>query len=151
MVRLFSKRLSVVGVLLVVFSFVVVPFAIAQEKEAAKDEEELRTGVVSSFGNFQRRADVDDATGSEAAGDKPSPIGGSVSRISSSQCRAMLKNSSEKNRYSVRYEVVGMRDGSKAFSKRYSATLAPGKSVEKRVRCSKGMNMQLRVLSGSKG
>ncbi|GEM_PF-4601397 len=119
-----------------------------EKAEEEKGPEKISAGVIASYGNFSKTAAVNSVNQAEVPGDKASVVGGSVSRKGDS-CVVTVTNQSEKDAYSISYEVVGYRGSSKAFSKYFTARLEPKGSSQKSIAsCGKDINVQVLVKSG---
>jgi hypothetical protein len=120
----------------------------AKQKDADKGPERISAGVIASYGTFPKASAVNALNQSDIPGDKASPVSGSVSRQGET-CLVTVSNQSEKDGYSVSFEVVGYRGSSRAFSKYFSARLDPKGSTQKSISgCDRDVNVQVVVKSG---
>lgn len=120
--------------------------------ESKKTEEtKIKPGVVASYGKFDKRVAVDGAANGNIAGEQQSPVSGSVKFLGSDRCKATVSNLSDKDSYSVSFDVVGSRGSSKSFTRGFSATLKPKESVSRNISgCSSDLNVQVVLKSGRK-
>ena len=126
--------------------------ALSWAQDASKEDDEVvTTGVVASqevsTGNS---AAVDSAT--EAPGDRPSVIGGSVSRTGTNACRAVVTNASEKNSYAINFAVIGKdAKGVQRMKRTYAAAVKPKSEVVREITsCGKDLNLSVVVSSAKK-
>jgi hypothetical protein len=116
----------------------------------------LTPGVVASSGRFTFRGQsVGTSSNAEISGNDPgaNPVTGTVKRIDSFRCAAVLSNVSEKSTYSVTFELIKSdrpvgNNSANPNKRSFSATLGPGKSVERSFACQPTDNLQLALKSG---
>jgi len=122
----------------------------ADTKKSAEDKpaDKLTGGVIASYGSYEKKASVNAVGQNDVPGDKTSPVSGSVKR-DGDRCIVTVTNQSEKEAYSVSFEVVGYRGSAKAFSRYFSARLEPKGSSDKTVNgCDSDVNVQVVMKSG---
>lgn len=125
--------------------------AAATGEEQKQEKTTLTPGVVASFGEYSGQATVDVQTSTKAAGEEVSPIQASVQRLSGESCRAVIANASKEDSWSVRYRIIGMRNGREVMSKSFSGRLEPGEQkMHDNIRCPKGASMAVEIRSGKK-
>lgn len=121
-----------------------------KEEEENDDPDELQAGVVASFGKFSKTAAISTSGDTEVSGGA-SVISGSVTRKGKKDCVAKLISNTKDSSYSVRYRVRGFSmDGKMKMDKSYTATVRPGETVTRTLRCKPKLNMQVVISSGRK-
>jgi hypothetical protein len=117
-----------------VFSIGAIDSAYAEEAKKKKEEEKevVKTGIIASQVNAGLSQSVDVSTDGSTPGDESGVIAANVSVLDRNTCVVRVINNGKKS-YSVSYELIG-KDlaGSKKFTRFYSSSIQPGKSVEQR-------------------
>jgi|GEM_PF-3655642 len=120
----------------------------AQEQEKAKEDLVLRPGVIASKGVINGAGSTDYAVETGMTGDKASSVQAGIVE-SGGKCRLSLKNISEKNSFSLSYEVIGKDDKGRVIFKRpQSSSLKPKESTTSSFSCGSGLNYQVLLKSG---
>lgn len=117
-----------------------------------KPLQKLTPGVVASFGRYTNRGKaLDQGLDENTPGQKdPSPVTGSVKHLGPNRCAAVLSNGSKDAMFSVSFELSqSTKETINSPHKKYfSATLAPGKSVDREFRCDPADILQMALKSG---
>ncbi len=158
-------------VILWVFSYAALPslesgsafngeaYAQATAKDAKEEENRnrpvkdgvIRPGVIASSGRHKGAYATDATSSTEAGGDTPLAVTGSIRRLNRAECSVVLSNSSKEESFSVSYAVEGVDPrGNKVLRRTYSATLKPGATKTNTLKCAPDLAMQVVLTSGKK-
>ncbi len=124
----------------------------AEEGEAKEEKEEkIVSGVVASYGTVEVSESIQVGTTGVDGEKSVSPLAASISNIDDRTCKITIRNSSQENSYSGVFNVVSKDVKGKSLARKtVTARLKPGKSSEKKIKCTRDGRVQVSLKSGKK-
>lgn len=120
------------------------------EKEKEK-EEKIVTGVVASYGTVEVSESIQAGTTGVDGEESVSPLAASISNIDDKTCKITIRNSSQEHSYSGVFKVISKDVKGKSLARKsISARLKPGKTSEKKIKCTRDGRVQVSLKSGKK-